>query len=251
MYKAILCICNFCTKEKSYTINIKEPIKSVFCNYCKNKIGSVGELIKLDEIAQKNREVEHLAFIKAEKLKYEERQKKLKAQKLKDKEDFLNSIPQNFQLFHFTDIRNLESIQQNGLLSWENLENQPFNYTREKDYFPASDPPGSHNYKNGLSRHLDQIKGYANYVRLCKNSNHEMIQSAKNRGNNLCLLKIKIESLFDLECLFADDNATALSRPVEINKNYKTFINSNKNQAEVLIENCIPLEYIEKNWIKI
>ena len=251
MYKAILYRCKFCKKEINYNINTKEIKKTVFCNNCMKKVGNVSELIKLDETAQKKREVEHLALVQAQKLKYEEEQKRLKAQKLQDYEDFLNFIPYNFQLLHFTDIRNLESIQQNGLLSWENLEKEPFNYIREKDYFPASDPPGSHNYKNGLSRHLDQLKGYTNYVRLCKNSNHEMIKAAKKRGNNLCLLTIKIEALFDLKCLFSDDNATTLSRSVEINTNYKTFINSNKNQAEVLVENCVPLEYIEQKWIKI
>lgn len=251
MYKSILYKCKYCTKEINLIINTQKPSNVVFCNNCMNKIGSVAELIKLDDTAQKKREVEHLALVQAQKLEYEEKQKRLKAQKLKNYEDFLNSIPNNFQLLHFTDIRNLESIQQNGLLSWENLEKDPFNYLRERDYFPASDPPGSHNHKNGLSRHLDELKGYTNYVRLCKNSNHEMIEAAKKRGNNLCLLTIKIEALFDLKCLFSDDNATALSRSVEINTNYKTFINSNKNQAEVLVENCVPIEYIEQKWIKI
>ena len=128
---------------------------------------------------------------------------------------------------------------------------EPFKYSREKDYFPASDPPGSHGYEEGLSRTLDRRKKLTNYVRLCKNKDHEMIEAAKKRGSDLCLLKIKTESLFELDCLFADDNATTFSRPVEINKNFKTFINSDKNQAEVLVENCIPVEYIEKTFIKI
>jgi len=251
MYKAILCRCKSCSKEKNYSVNTSDINKSVFCSYCNNKIGSIAEIIKLDEAAQTNREAEEREREKLQAIENEKRQERLKAQKLKEKKDFLNSIPNNFKLFHFTDIRNLDSIKQHGLLSWENLEKEPFNYSRGKEYFPASDPPGSHGYRDGLSRTLDRNKNLTNYVRLCKNSNHEMIEAAKARGGNLCLLKIKIESLFELDCLFADDNATTLSRPVEINKDYKTFVNSNKNQAEALVENYIPLEYIEKNWIKI
>jgi len=251
MYKAILCRCKSCAKEKNYSINTNDINNVVFCFYCNSKIGKIEELVKLDEIAQKNIEAEALANLKAQKLKYEKEQARLQAEKEKDKEIFLNSVPDNFQLYHFTDIRNLDSIRLYGLLSWEKLEKEPFNYSREKDYFPASDPPGSHGYKEGLSRFLDRQKKHTNYVRLCKNTDHEMIEAAKKRGLDLCLLKIKTESLFDLDCLFADDNATTFSRPVEINKNFKTFINSDKNQAEVLVENCIPVEYIEKTFIKI
>lgn len=239
MYKAISCICKFCKREKSYSVNLKESSKNIFCSYCNGKLGIVSELLDLEEVANEKKE----ALAKKQ-------EEFIRLQTLKAKENFLKSIPKEIELLHFTDIRNIESIYQHGLISWENLEKKPLNYSREKDYFPSSDPP-SREHIDGLSRTLDKAKGYTNYVRLCKNRNHEMIQAAKNRGNKLCLLKVKIEAIYELECLFADDNATATTRPVQINKNYKTFIKSDKNQAEVLVENCVPLEYIDKKWIRI
>ena len=58
MYKAILCRCKSCSKEKNYSVNTSDINKSVFCSYCNNKIGSIAEIIKLDEAAQTNREAE-------------------------------------------------------------------------------------------------------------------------------------------------------------------------------------------------
>ena len=56
MYKAISCICKFCKREKSYSVNLKESSKNIFCSYCNGKLGIVSELLDLEEVANEKKE---------------------------------------------------------------------------------------------------------------------------------------------------------------------------------------------------
>ena len=91
-----------------------------------------------------------------------EKKENLKQKELTQK---LNSL----NLYHFTDVRNLDSIRENGLFGWLALEND-MNYVKDVDYFPAVD-------ENNLSRNLDSryrgdINGdLKNYVRLSSKKN--------------------------------------------------------------------------------
>ena len=60
-----------------------------------------------------------------------EKKEKLRQKELTEK---LNSL----NLYHFTDIRNLDSIRKNGLFGWLALENHMY-YAKDVDYFPAVD----------------------------------------------------------------------------------------------------------------
>ena len=81
---------------------------------------------------------------KEEKLK-EERSELEKKEKLRQKEitEKLNSI----SLYHFTDVRNLDSIREIGLYGWLALENH-MNYVKDVDYFPAVDENNVSTNKN-------------------------------------------------------------------------------------------------------
>ena len=169
----------------------------------------------------------------------QEEAKKRAAKKLESKKKEFKKL----ELFHFTDKRNIKSISKYGLLGWKTLEEPPYSYKREIDYFPGSNipAPGS---TYGRSRYLDVRKGKEDYVRLSGNMQHPMIGRAEYMNSlDLVFLKINTKIVDDLVCEFSDTNATA--NIANIDYNISTFLKSKDLQAEVLVKHHIPAIYIE------
>ena len=148
----------------------------------------------------------------------------------------LNSL----NLYHFTDVRNLDSIRKNGLFGWLTLENS-MNYVKGVDYFPAVD-------ENNLSRNLDSkyrddINGdLKNYVRLSSNKKHWMAENASTRRLEITFLVISNKIFTDLNCLFSDMNTNKTASTVS--KHPEIFLQSKDKHAEVLVHRHIPVKYI-------
>jgi len=162
---------------------------------------------------------------------------------------FLNKSKIDF-VYHFTDKSNLESIiKNNGLFSLKAIE---------KNNIIISKSGG-----NELSHKLDRKKHLENYIRLSFTPKHPMMYFAMNDGriNEPVILKINSEVIYWLESKYSDNNATnrlakigddfkslPLSE-IEIIKNIDYFDSPEEYkkyyQAEILIKEKIPLEYIE------
>lgn len=98
-------------------------------------------------------------------------------------------------LYHFTDVRNINSIKQHGLLSWRELQ--------ARGIIPPA--PGA----NELSHDLDVALDLDQYVHLCLWSEHPMEWRARQDGRILqsTFLKISTEVLNLPGLLFAADVA--------------------------------------------
>jgi len=159
-----------------------------------------------------------------------------------NRENQLIDTIKNLELFHFTDKRNLPSIKKFGLLGWETLENSPYNYKRDTDYFPGADKPGSQGYQEGLSRFLDKRAGYTDSIRLSGHRNHYMTNIVSDRGLDIVFLKIDSKIIFELDCEFSNVNATR--NGAIINDDIHTFLDSPDPHAEVLVKHKIDKKYI-------
>lgn len=95
-------------------------------------------------------------------------------------------------LFHFTDLRNLDSIRQHGLLSWREL--------RARGISPAA--PGG----NDWSHDADERRSLDRYVHLCLFSEHPMEYVARQDGRiqQSTFLKISPDVLSIPGVLFTD-----------------------------------------------
>ena len=176
--------------------------------------------------------------LEREKARREAEKERLEKERINKNRDFINKIKTTYNieyLYHFTYEFNIPSIEKYGLLGWETLEGSPYNFKESKDYKAAS---------NSLSRDLDVRGGFTDYVRLSKTKNHDMVDAARQRYNGLVFLKIKLEILTDLNCKFANDNSTVTRRPLVIDEDYRTFFESDQNQAEILVLHHIPANYI-------
>ena len=154
------------------------------------------------------------------------------------------------KLYHFTDFDNLESIIQNGgLYSWADCDEKGIKIAK---------PGGS-----SQSRSLDQRDRLEHYVRLSFAKDHPMQYVAMNDGriSNPVVLEIDLETAFWENSLYADRNATKtganvggslddlkevrfglfnrMMRYFDMTEEAKTHY-----QAEVLVKNFIPLQYI-------
>lgn len=131
-------------------------------------------------------------------------------------------------LYHFTDERNLWSIQRRGLLSWRALVDRGINHY-----------PGS----SDLSRRLDERDGLDNFVRLCLNDVHPMAfcAVAERRIVNLVWLMVD-DHILNFAALFSDKNATANGAIVD--EDPSTALDSNDQQAEVLVPGFVAARWI-------
>ena len=147
--------------------------------------------------------------------------------------------------YHFTDIRNIESIvKNNGLYSW---------YSCQEKGITIKNPGGDE-----LSRSLDARKGVADYVRLSFASYIPMQYRKEKEGARIVILEIHPSVATLKETLFSDENATSntcfigggLSSLQKVNLNAikgcynRTDPMFSKNQAEILVKSHIPLKYI-------
>ena len=125
-------------------------------------------------------------------------------------------------LFHFTDSRNLPSIQKNGLLSWKRLVG------RNIVHWPASSED---------SRKLDARSNLENYIRLCTRREHPMASCALYEGRIKDYVWLEISDAVTqwTSTLYSSDNAVA--KRAIINNDPHTALKSNSIQAEVLILN--------------
>ena len=151
-------------------------------------------------------------------------------------------IDENIQCFyHFTDIKNLKNICQNGLFSREYLENNDI-----------SSKLGG----NMDSRNLDARKKLLNYIRLSFCSDHPMSYRLHQNGYQLVLLKISIDIVDKIPVLFskinATDNNVVIKKTLEhidfssVKRTYVKKIDPDfkTHQAEILVLNHIPAQYI-------
>ena len=152
-----------------------------------------------------------------------------------------------FYFWHFTDRSNLMSIKHNGgLYSWKHCLNNDINIPRAG---------GSRE-----SRALDTMYNLEDYVRLSFCMDHPMVYRLKQEGYNLVLLRIRIDVAYLESTLFSDMNATKKGhqhgptledlKRVDLNAALDRFVsrtspNFHLHQAEVLVKNFVPLEYID------
>lgn len=153
------------------------------------------------------------------------------------------------KLYHFTDRDNLQSIIQNGgLYSWTDCEEKGITIAK---------PGGSDS-----SRSLDARDGLQRYVRVSFVAQHPMMYVAMNEGriSNPVLLEIDTQVIYWNDSMYADRNATKNGAQVggdiddfkainfsaiKARKHFDLDEDEQKfYQAEVLVKNCIPLEYI-------
>jgi hypothetical protein len=132
-------------------------------------------------------------------------------------------------LYHFTDVRNIQSIQRRGLLSWRKL----FDWNIQ--HYPAS---------NEVSRRLDERAQLSDYVRLCLHREHPMEYVARKEGRIYRVVWLEIDSSVTRwrATKFSDINATA--NDATINHDYRTAYNSPDTQAEVLVQGGINVKWI-------
>lgn len=153
-------------------------------------------------------------------------------------------------LYHFTDRENLESIIKNGgLYSWADCEQKGISISK---------PGGSLD-----SRNLDKRDNLQNFVRVSFVREHPMMYVAMNDGriSNPVVLEIDPEVIYWQDSLYADRNATKNGALVgsSIDDFSQLHFNSFKAkkhfdldadeqkfyQAEVLVKNHIPLQFIK------
>jgi len=169
-------------------------------------------------------------------------------------QEFKAILDQNkiVKLYHFTDRDNLESIIKNGgLYSWMDCNRKGITIKK----------PGG----GDLSRQLDSSRNLQDYVRVSFTTQHPMMYVAMKDGriSNPVILEIDPEVIFWKDTRYSNMNATiqrvkpnigeSLSDFRQIHfqtvKAYKHFDLPEEEQpyfqAEVLVKNCIPLEFIK------
>ena len=169
-------------------------------------------------------------------------------------EEFKNILDRNHitKLYHFTDRDNLENIIKNGgLYSWKDCEERDITVPK-----PGGGGEGS------LSWSLDKRAGLEHYVRVSFTINHPMMYVAMDEGriSNPVVLEIDPEVIYDENTKYADRNATRNGANVgggldDFKKIHFQTVKARNHfdfdvderpfyQAEVLVKNFIPLEYI-------
>ena len=177
----------------------------------------------------------------------------MKARSYNFKDDFLEIhqiLKQHCidRLYHFTDIRNLKSIFDNGAIFSNNLLlNKSINV-----YYASSDS----------SRDIDMRAGLGEFVHLSFARNHPMMYNPHNSGRIRRPVIIEIDPTIALmpHALFTDMNALKIGSSRGSSSNFlrairfdivkqKNYFDLNPNekayyQAEVMVKTFIPLKYI-------
>lgn len=150
------------------------------------------------------------------------------------------------RIYHFTDIRNYESIKKcGGLLSWWNADRNGVTIP-----FPGG---------NDGSRSLDWHYGLFDFVRFSFCKDHPMIWRLQQNGYDLVMLEFDLEILKNCFFGFSDQNATANGHKVEFGPKgielvnlqatqrqfvKKTDPDFGPHQAEILVRGYAPLKYL-------
>lgn len=156
------------------------------------------------------------------------------------------------KLYHFTDRDNLESIIKNGgLFSWMDCERKGIKIAK----------PGG----GSLSRQLDNGRNLGDYVRVSFTTQHPMMYVAMKDGrvSNPVILEIDPEVIYWKGTCFSNMNAATYKVRPNIGETIDDFkqihfqsVKARKHfdlpeeeqpffQAEILVKNYIPLEYIK------
>lgn len=154
------------------------------------------------------------------------------------------------KLYHFTDRENLDSIIRNGgLFSWGDCVEKRIAVSR---------PGGS-----DASHQIDRGYGLQKYVRVCFTKEHPMMYVAMKDGriSNPVVLEIDLDVIYGKDTQYADRNAAKTGMNVggtldDFKKIHFQAVKARKHfdlpeeeqmffQAEVLVKNFIPLEYIK------
>ena len=156
------------------------------------------------------------------------------------------------KLYHFTDRDNLESIIKNGgLYSWMDCDRKGIKINK---------PGGSLE-----SRQLDSSRKLENYVRVSFTTQHPMMYVAMRDGriSNPVILEIDPEVIYWKDTCYSNMNATIHRISPNIGDSLSDFkqihfqsVKAHKHfdlpeeeqpyfQAEILVKNFIPLEYIK------
>lgn len=154
------------------------------------------------------------------------------------------------KLYHFTDRDNLDSIIKNGgLYSWMDCERKGIKIAK----------PGG----GELSRSLDRKDNLQDFVRVSFTTQHPMMYVAMKEGriSNPVILEIDPEVIFWNDTKYADSNATRNDAHIgkdlnDFKRIHFTSVKVRKHfdlpdeeqpyfQAEILVKNFIPLEYIK------
>lgn len=126
----------------------------------------------------------------------------------------------------------------------------------EKNGINIKEPGGSQ-----LSRNLDSNKGLEDYVRLSFTRNHPMMFVQPHRNRDHIILEIDPEVLFWQSTLYANRNATSndviIGNGLEYFNNIDLSLFKHPNhfgvpedkrryyQAEILVKNNLPIEFIK------
>ena len=156
------------------------------------------------------------------------------------------------KLYHFTDRDNLESIIKNGgLYSWMDCERKGIKIAK----------PGGGN----LSRQLDSGRNLEDYVRVSFTTQHPMMYVAMKDGriSNPVILEIDTDVIYWKDTCYSNLNAAKHTIRPNIGEGLADFkqihfqsVKAHKHfelpeeeqpyfQAEILVKNFIPLEYIK------
>lgn len=151
------------------------------------------------------------------------------------------------KFYHFTDIRNLESIIENGgLYSWYGIQNKGISSSLSS---------------NELSRQLDVKHKLQDYIRLSFHSYHPMSTRLKyEESKELVWLEIDLDVACWKSTLFSDINATDNNVKVDGNFDFLKMLDldvfkyeyrdldpsgKKKYQAEILVKDFLPIKYIK------
>jgi len=151
-----------------------------------------------------------------------------------------------YKFYHFTDVKNLQSIiQHGGLYSWYGLEARQINSSLSS---------------NQLSRELDTRYNLQDYIRLSFGSYHPMSSRLIHQeGKKLIWLEISLEVACFEQTLFSDINATDNNVKIGDSLDFLKTIDldifkyqyrdldynaKKKYQAEILVKKFLPIKYI-------
>ena len=131
--------------------------------------------------------------------------------------------------YHFTDARNVGSIEALGLLSAGQLELRRIAY---------------HQVSNVQSRQIDQAKGLEDYVRLCLQPHHPMAHVVLKRLPRVRLAWLRIKPNPQNWSATKYRNCNAAASHAQVDSTPSTALESKDPQAEVLVRDGLAPKWI-------
>lgn len=166
-----------------------------------------------------------------------------------DWKDFAKILIENniYCLYHFTDKRNLKSIKKyRAIYSRKILEDNQIKFFSGGDL---------------TSKKLEEINGLNNYVHLSFTSRHPMVKSRDEVYK--VSLQIDPRIIFSNEAMFSNLNSNdskakigetlEFFKKIRLDVTQKNYFDLNSiekkyHQAEVLVNECVPVRYFPEIW---